>query len=123
MNLDIVSLRPFIGSKDFETSKSFYKDLGFTESAISKNMSRFYRDQFSFYLQDAFVEAWNHNTMLFIEVKNVDECHKELTRLELDKKYGVKVTPIKNDSWGRECFVLDPSGVLLHFGEFVKSKN
>ncbi|HCN82300.1 MAG TPA: glyoxalase [Sphingobacteriaceae bacterium] len=118
MNLDIVSLRPFIGSKDFEVSKSFYKDLGFTESPISEEMSRFYRDQFSFYLQDAFVEDWNHNTMLFIEIKDVDECHNEITKLGFDKKYGVKVTPIKKDSWGRECFLLDPSGVLLHFGQF-----
>lgn len=121
MNLDIISLRPFIGSKDFEISKAFYKELGFTESSISKDMSRFYRAQFSFYLQDAFVEDWNHNTMLFIEVEDVDVCHKELLKLGLDQKYGVKVTPIKNESWGRECFVLDPSGVLLHFGQFNPS--
>ena len=119
MEPEIISLRTFIGSKDFSTSKAFYADLGFQEKPISEKMCLFQRGKFSFYLQDAYVEDWLKNTMLFIEVKNVKDCFDWLTKLNLDKKYpGVRVVPIKKDYWGEECFVLDPAGALLHFGQF-----
>jgi len=119
MKLEIISLRPFIGSKDFNVSRSFYRYLGFREIVISGAMSLFTLDQCSFYLQNAYVEDWLHNTMLFIEVKNVAECFNWLQQLELDKKYpGVNVKPIRKEYWGEECFVLDPAGALLHFGQF-----
>jgi hypothetical protein len=121
MNLEILSLRTFIGSKDFNVSKSFYADLGFQEITLSENLSLLRFDKFHFYLQDAYIEDWLNNTMLFIEVKNVQECFDWLTELQLDKKYpGVKVIPIKKNDWGDECFVLDPAGALLHFGQFHK---
>lgn len=121
MKLEIISLRTFIGSKNFTVSKSFYSSLGFQEIAISERMSLFQLDKFSFYLQDYYVEQWLDNTMLFIEIKNVGEWFEWLTQLELDQKYpGVRVMPIKKEDWGEECFVIDPSGVLLHFGQFYQ---
>jgi hypothetical protein len=121
MNLEIISLRTFIGSKDFNVSKAFYADLGFQEIPLSENMSLLRLNEFCFYLQDAYVEDWLNNTMLFIEVKDVEECFAWLSSLQLDKKYpGVKLHPIKRDDWGDECFVIDPAGALLHFGQFHK---
>ncbi|OKS85077.1 hypothetical protein RG47T_0516 [Mucilaginibacter polytrichastri] len=119
MDLEIISLRTFIGSKDFSISKSFYTDLGFQEITLSASLSLFRRNEFSFYLKDAYVEDWLNNTMLFIEVKDVAECFEWLTSLQLHKNYpGVKLIPIKKNDWGDECFVLDPAGALLHFGQF-----
>jgi hypothetical protein len=121
MNLDIVSLRTFIGSKDFNTSKAFYADLGFQEIPISENLSLLRLNEFCFYLQDAYVEDWLNNTMLFIEVKDVVECYEWLNSLQLTRKYpAVKLIPIKKNDWGDECFILDPAGALLHFGQFHK---
>jgi hypothetical protein len=121
MKLEIISLRPFIGSKDFNVSRSFYSCLGFQEIVISDVMSLFTLDQFSFYLQNAYVEDWLKNTMLFIEIKNVSEWFEWLKELELDKKYpGVKLKPIRKEHWGEECFILDPAGALLHFGQFYQ---
>ena len=116
------SIRTFLGSKDFEISRSFYKDLGFKESIISKNMSYFkIFETLGFYLQDAYVKDWINNSMIFLEVNNVEEYYNELQKLELHNKYnGVRLIPIKNDEWGRECFLHDPSGILWHFGEFNK---
>ncbi|MDQ3111085.1 MAG: glyoxalase, partial [Bacteroidota bacterium] len=31
-----------------------------------------------------------------------------------------KLVPIRNNDWGRECFVHDPSGILWHFGEILR---
>ncbi|PWV56320.1 VOC family protein [Chitinophaga sp. S165] len=114
-----VSIRPFIGAKDFKTSRSFYRDLGFEESVLSHNMSVFKSGTLAFYLQDAYVQDWIDNSMIFLEVDDVERFWKELVALDLTTKYeGVKLTPVRTEDWGKECFVHDPSGVLWHFGEF-----
>lgn len=113
------SLRPFIGSKDFETSRSFYRDLGFEEYVIDPKMSVFKMGEQAFYLQDYYAKDWVDNTMLFLEVKDVDTAYSEIEALNLPAKYeAVKLVPIKNLDWGREFFLHDPAGILWHIGEF-----
>ena len=59
--------------------------------------------------------------MVFLEVKDVARYWKELNELGLHHKYEhVRLTPIKEYDWGRECFLHDPSGILWHFGEFYE---
>jgi len=114
-----LSIRPFIGAKNFEVSRSFYKNLGFEERVLSNNMSLFKIGDLGFYLQDADVKDWIDNTMIFLEVDDVDRYWKELLALNLSSTYeGVRLTPIRNYDWGRECFLHDPSGILWHFGQF-----
>jgi catechol 2,3-dioxygenase-like lactoylglutathione lyase family enzyme len=118
-----ISIRPFIGAKDFEVSRSFYRDLGFQEIILTPTMSLFKTELLSFYLQDYFVKDWIDNTMIFLEVEDVDRYWNELLALDLKTKYkDVKLNPIRVDHWGRECFLIDPSGILWHFGEFFQSK-
>jgi catechol 2,3-dioxygenase-like lactoylglutathione lyase family enzyme len=113
------SIRPFIGSKDFKVSRSFYRDLGFEEVVLSHDMSLFRTDGIGFYLQDADVKDWIDNTMIFLEVEDVARHWNELVKLDLTAKYkNVKLDPIRTMDWGRECFLHDPSGILWHFGEF-----
>ena len=116
-----ISIRAFIGAKDYEVSRNFYRDLGFEETVITHNMSVFRSGVTSFYLQDAYVKDWIDNTMLFMEVDGVERFWNELLTLNLTDKYPTaKLTPIKKLDWGMECFVHDPSGILWHFGEFYK---
>ena len=118
-----ISLRPFIGAADFERSRNFYRDLGFQEFEISPDMSLFRTGEMGFYLQDAYVKDWVDNTMLFLEVEDVKRFWNELIALDLTRKYeNVRLTPIREESWGRECFVHDPSGILWHFGEFLEKR-
>jgi hypothetical protein len=113
------SIRPFIGAKNFEVSRSFYRDLGFEEKVLFNNMSLFKTGDLGFYLQDAHVQDWIDNTMIFLEVDDVVRFWNELVALDLPSKYtGVRLTPIRQYDWGRECFLQDPSGILWHFGEF-----
>ena len=114
------SIRAFIGARDFEESRRFYKELGFEESPISNEMSYFrVTDTLGFYLQNAYVEDWINNSMLFLEVDDVSWYWKQLQMLGLHQKYkDVKLTPVRIESWGKQCFMHDPSGVLWHFGEF-----
>jgi len=116
-----ISIRAFIGAKDFELSRNFYRDLGFQESVITSGMSYFQIGGLGFYLQNYYAKEWIENTMLFLEVEDVAQYWDNLLSLNLAAKYkGVKLTPIKTYDWGSECFMHDPSGVLWHFGAFVK---
>lgn len=121
MHQKIKSIRPFIGAKDFELSKSFYRDLGFQEIIVSPVMCLLIKDQIGFYLQHAYVKDWIDNSMIFLEVDDVDIYYEELLALGLPAKFdGAKLTPVHKYDWGKECFLHDPSGVLWHFGQFNK---
>jgi catechol 2,3-dioxygenase-like lactoylglutathione lyase family enzyme len=121
INQEIKSIRAFIGAKDYETSKSFYRDLGFEEIVISEKMSLFTIKGLSFYLQDYCVKDWIDNSMMLLEVGDVEEYYSFLQRLELDKKYpNIKLVPLQQNEWGNECLLVDPSGVLWHFADFSR---
>lgn len=121
MNHKAISIRPFIGAKDFDVSRRFYRDLGFEEVVLEHNFSYFKTEGIGFYLQDAYVKDWVDNTMVFLEVDDVARYHDELQALDLPSKYeNVRLIPTRNHPWGRECFLYDPSGILWHIGEFKK---
>ena len=111
-------MRPFIGAKNYEVSRAFYRDLGIEETVLD-DMSVFKTGNMAFYLQNAYIKDWIDNTMIFLEVDDTARYWNELSALNLPAKYeGVRLTPIKQYPWGRECFLHDPSGILWHFGEF-----
>lgn len=122
MKFQAHSIRAFIGSKNYEESRTFYRELGFVEIEISKDMCLFkVNEKLAFYLQDAYVRHWIDNSMMFLEVDNVQSCLLELSNKNLDKKYKlVRFSSIKTHDWGKEFFMHDPSGVLWHFGKFNK---
>ena len=115
-------IRPFIGAKDFNESRKFYQLIGFEEIIIDKKMSLFkINDNLGFYLQDAYVRDWIDNTMIFVEVEDVEGHWRELSALNLTATYkNARLVPIRVCDWGKECFLHDPSGILWHFGEFFK---
>lgn len=116
------AIRPFIGAKNYQESREFYKSIGFEEVVIGDKMCLFkVNENLGFYLQDFYVEDWIDNTMVFLEVDDIERCAEELSNKGLQGKFkGVRLTEIKQFDWGRELFMTDPSGVLWHFGEFTK---
>lgn len=114
------SVRTFIGAKDYEISKNFYKDVGFIETVLSSNLSYFKIDEkLGFYLQKAFVKEWVDNSMLFLEVENLEAYFTAIKEKNLTEKYTkVKLSKIVQNDWGKEFFLHDPSGILWHFGNF-----
>ena len=114
------SLRTFIGAKDYVESRAFYKTLGFSEVILSKNMSFFKVDEnLGFYLQNAFVKDWVDNSMLFLEVDDLETYLEKMKAKKLQEKYPkVKLSKIVENDWGKEFFLHDPSGILWHFGKF-----
>lgn len=116
----IKSIRPFIGAKNFEISRKFYRHLNFEETVITSKMSVFKTHNIAFYLQDAYVKDWVDNTMIFVEVEDVKTYHATLLSLALPENFEhVKLSSIRIEHWGSEFFLHDPSGILWHFGAFI----
>lgn len=119
MNYKPKSIRPFIGAKDFDLSCSFYREMGFEELMLPPKMALFKMGDFGFYLQDAYVKDWIDNTMIFLEVADLETHLENLKRLNLPQNYaGVRISEIVYNDWGAEFFVHDPSGILWHIGSF-----
>lgn len=120
MPFESKSIRTFIGAKDFSVSRAFYSALGFEEVVIDSSMSLFKVNQnLAFYLQDYYEKKWINNSMVFLEVDDVEKCQAELLSKNLPSKFkGVRFTDIVKNDWGEEIFMHDPSGVLWHFGKF-----
>ena len=94
--------------------------MDFREYPIDLTMSYFeVNKSLGFYLQDYYVKEWVRNSMLLLEVENVDDYFHDLKDKNLEKKFGhVKITDIKRQTWGDEFHMLDPLGVLWHFAQF-----
>jgi hypothetical protein len=123
MKISAKSIRPFIGAKNFELSRSFYQTLGFEEEILSANLSVFKTGEFAFYLQDACVKDWIDNSMVFMEVADVVQFWDDLQALDLPAKFeNVRQIPVRKFDWGSECYLHDPAGILWHFGEFAKNQ-
>ena len=122
MDFHSKAIRPFIGAKNYQESREFYRALGFEEVVIGDKMCLFrVNENLGFYLQDYYVEDWIDNSMVFLEVDDIERCAEELSNKGLQEKHkGVRFTEIKQFDWGRELFMHDPSGVLWHFCEFAK---
>lgn len=114
------SIRTFIGAKNYEESRKFYRELDFEEIEIGHEMTLFkVNSNLGFYLQDYYVKKWVENSMIFLEVNNIEKCQKELLSKNLSIRYKyVRFTEIKQFDHGREFFMHDPSGILWHFCQF-----
>ena len=120
MNYQPKTIRTFIGAKNYQESRQFYRELGFAEHVLNDKMCLFkVTEDLGFYLQDYYVRKWVNNSMVFLEVDDIEKCEAELLGKALHEKYKyVRFTEIKQFEWGRELFMHDPSGVLWHFCEF-----
>jgi hypothetical protein len=116
------SIRPFSGAKNYQESIRFYEELGFDVDPLGSQMSVVnVNEELSFYLQNAYVKDWVDNTMLFLEIEDLQTYLEAIKILGLPDKFpGVRLSEIQNKDWGDEFFLHDPSGVLRHFGVFKK---
>ena len=119
-NLRVTEVKAFVPASDFELSKRFYQDLGFTMASEGGGVACFHRDHASFLLQDLCVAEHVKNFMMHLLVENVDDWHKQITESGLAEKYRVEVGPVEVQPWRMRDFTLfDPSGVLWRIAQNV----
>jgi uncharacterized glyoxalase superfamily protein PhnB len=118
VSLRTVELKPFVPAKDFELSKDFYRDFGFTMASDSNGVAYFHHENVAFLLQDFYTKELAENLMLHLLVEDVDAWWSKLDRQRISAKYGVKQSAVEQQPWRMRDFVLyDPSGVLWRIGQ------
>ena len=120
-NLKVTEIKAFVPSKDFELSKQFYKDLGFTMASEGGGIAYFHFGHVSFLLQDFCAVSFAENFMMHILVEDVNAWWNQVNECGVIAKYGVKMTELEDQPWRMRDFCLyDPSGVLWRIGQNIE---
>lgn len=116
--LRATEIKAFVPAKDFELSKRFFTDLGFTQRSEGGGVAYFNVDGCAFLLQDFHEPALADNLVMHVLVPDVAAWRAHVEAQDLVGRYGARLTPVVEQPWGITEFVLiDPSGVCWHIGQ------
>ena len=114
--MNIVNIRTFIPSKNFELSMAFYKDLGFELQWKNDELAIFGTKTQNFFLQNAYEKVWAENLMMQIHVEDLDEAFRIAESLT-HKYKDTRINDIFVADYGRTFHLIGPAGELWHFTE------
>jgi len=111
-----LSIQPFVPSgENFEDSKQFFGELGFTIRWDAGDYIGFEKDGCKFILQNYTNKNFAENFMLTVNVSDVDEFRKDVIDNQLPQKFGIRIGEASNQPYGREVNIIDLAGVCWHF--------
>jgi catechol 2,3-dioxygenase-like lactoylglutathione lyase family enzyme len=117
----VTEIKAFVPSKDFELSKRFYRDIGFTMASEGGGIAYFHLGHASFLLQDFCAEAFAEHFRMHLLVEDVDAWWNRIDQNGVAARYGVKLSNIELQPWRMRDFCLTgPAGVLWRIGQNVK---
>jgi len=119
----VFDIKAFVPARDYELSKAFYTDLGFTTNWSNDEIAELQIGSFRFLLQKFYVAEHAGNFMMSLGVENLDAWWEYIQQKELTKKYpGIMCKAPSMQPWGiRVLYLSDPSGVLWHIVERPKA--
>jgi len=116
--MQFLSLQPFVPSGiNFEGSKQFFQELGFTISWDAGDYVGFERDGCGFILQKYNNKEFAENFMISVAITNADEFWKEVKDKGLVEKFGIHLSEPSQQPYGKEVNIIDLAGVCWHFVE------
>jgi catechol 2,3-dioxygenase-like lactoylglutathione lyase family enzyme len=122
--LTAIDLKVHLPAKDFEISKQFYQDLGFTLCWGNEGMAYLHLGphgedrQGGILLMKYYVKEFAENLQMHLLVKDVDAWWAHVQDRQIVEKYGVTAGPPEDREWKMRDFVLfDPSGVLWRIAQ------
>ena len=116
--MKLLSLEPFVPSgKDFEASKQLFLGLGFQIRWNAGGMVGFERDGCKFILQHFDNAVFAENFMLSVQVDDVASFRKQVIDDKLPEKFGIRVSAVTQQPYGKEVNLIDIAGVCWHFVE------
>jgi len=119
-NMDTIEIKAFLPAQDFDLSKRFYLDLGFTEAWGSDEMAYLHAGRSSFLLTRFYEKPFAENLMMSLLVVDVEAWWQHVVAQDLGARYGVRVNPPEDRPWGMRDFTIDdPSGVLWRIGQSI----
>ena len=114
--MKFLSLQPFVPSgNDFESSKEFFRQLGFGISWDDADYVGFEKDGCKFILQKFNNKEFAENFMITVGVTNADEFRKEVIDNKLPERFGIRIGETCDQPYGREVNIIDIAGVCWHF--------
>ena len=117
-NLTTVEIKAFVPARDFELSKRFYLDMGFTLASEWDGVAYFHHGDCAFLLQDFYEAKLAANFMMHLLVQDVDAWWRTLHDAGLAERYGVRLDEQQQQPWRMRDFTLtDPSGVLWRIAQ------
>ena len=118
--LDALEIKAFVPARDFELSKRFYEDLGFTLEWSSEDLAYLHFGDCAFLLQKFYVKEHADNFMMHLIVSDVDGWWRQVEDKRIASRYNVKAEPPEDRSWGLRDFILvDPTGILWRIGQDI----
>lgn len=124
MKIDVIDLKAFVPARDFETSRTFYRELGFRENFANSDIAEFEYGDRRFLLQNYFLPELASSFMMQLVVGDVGLWWQRLQSLDLTQRYpGIMLREPAVQPWGLKILYLsDPSGVLWHIAEAPTSR-
>lgn len=121
-NLEVSDVKPFIGSADYKVSLEFYGALGCKVNFDDGSLAELEIGSHRFYLQDYFQEQWCHNSMLFLAVADAEAWYRHVQAILAARDLGAARVnaPVEENYGALVTYVWDPSGVLLHFAQWLR---
>ncbi len=114
----VVEIKAFVPARDFELSKAFYRDIGFTMASDGGGIAYFHCGNASFLLQDFCDDSPAESFSMHLLVQDVDAWWGHIKHSGIVEKYDVKLTDIEQQPWRMRDFCLtDPSGVLWRIAQ------
>lgn len=112
------SLQPFVPSgKDFEKSRQLFVELGFNLVWSEADYAGFDKDGCKFILQRYDVAEFAQNFMLTVGVDNAEVFRQSVIEKKLPEKYGIRISEVCQQPYGKEVNIIDIAGVCWHFVE------
>jgi hypothetical protein len=121
-DLTATDVRVWIGSRDFATSLAFYEALGWSTAwTDGQGLAQLELAGHRFMLQDHDEPQWNHNSMMTIDVTDAAAWFDHVTAVLASRDFvEARVASPKREDFGAiVTYVWDPSGVLLHFTQWL----
>lgn len=115
----IIDQRPFLATKNFKRSIDFYSRLGWNAIYQDADLALMENGSSRFFLQNAFVQDWAHNTMLHLIVDDAQKWYELAKSVKIAGDFeGVIVHPPRREAYGATAtHVIDPAGILLFFAQ------
>lgn len=118
--LKAIEIKAFVPARDFDLSKRFYADLGFTIDSMSDDMAYVYVGTSSFLLTKFYQKEHAENFMMHLLVPDVEAWWQQVVTQRLQERYGARVTPPADRPWGlRDFTIVDPTSVLWRIGQAI----
>jgi hypothetical protein len=125
-DLVAIELRAHIPARDFELSKQFYQDIGFTVCWSGDGLAYLHYGAHGegqkpgFLLQNFYVKEFAENLQMHLLVRDVDAWWADIQARKILEKYGVGGGPPQDREWKMRDFVLvDPAGVLWRIAQAI----